>query len=344
MKALVLTQPNCFALQDWPLPTVGPGDVLVRVAACGICGSDVHGMDGSTGRRQPPIVMGHEAAGTIAQLGDNVQAWAVGDRVTFDSTIFCGQCWFCRRGEVNLCGNRRVLGVSCDDYRQHGAFAEYVAVPQHILVRLPDAVSFRHAAMVEPLAIAYHAAHRAEITPDDTAVVMGAGVIGLLAVEMLRAEGCGRIIAVDLDQGRLDLAGRSGADEAIRADLADVPAHVLQKTGGRGADLVLEAVGIAPDGAGGPRQRPQGRPNNAGGQSRAQRRVAPPGDRDQGTDAARFLRSCGRVSGVPGDARSRAWSKSSRSSAPTASLAEGASWFQRLQRREPGLLKVILEP
>ena len=185
MNALVLTHANCFALQDWPVPAIGPEDVLIRVAACGICGSDVHGMDGSTGRRQPPIVMGHEAAGAIVQVGGNVRTWAVGDRVTFDSTIFCGRCWFCRRGEVNLCDHRRVLGVSCAEYRQHGAFAEYVAVPQHILVRLPDAVSFRHAATIEPLAIAYHAAHRARTTPDDTAVVMGVGVIGLLAVQML---------------------------------------------------------------------------------------------------------------------------------------------------------------
>ncbi len=100
---------------DLPQPEIGPGDVLVRVGACGICGSDVHGLDGSTGRRIPPLVMGHEAAGMIAEAGRNVKDWKVGDRVTFDSTVSCGHCHFCRRGEINLCDNLQVLGVSCGD-------------------------------------------------------------------------------------------------------------------------------------------------------------------------------------------------------------------------------------
>ena len=133
MKALVLKEYRRFAIEDFPVPDVSPDEVLVRVRACGICGSDVHGMDGSSGRRIPPIVMGHEAAGEIAKIGSGVTGWKSGDRVTFDSTIYCGECWFCRRGRVNLCENRRVLGVSCAEYRRHGAFAEFVAVPQRIL-------------------------------------------------------------------------------------------------------------------------------------------------------------------------------------------------------------------
>ena len=148
MKALVLTEYKKFEVQDVPSPTFGAEEVLIEVKACGICGSDVHGMDGSTGRRRPPIIMGHEAAGVIAQVGAAVSGWKVGDRVTFDSTIYCGRCWFCRRGQINLCDNRRVLGVACDDYRRHGAFAEYVTVPQRILYRLPEALSFDHACMV----------------------------------------------------------------------------------------------------------------------------------------------------------------------------------------------------
>src|ERR1035437_9404128 len=138
MKALVLKEYKRFACEEVPAPEAGPADVIVAVKACGICGSDVHGMDGSTGRRRPPIIMGHEAAGIISSVGSGVTDWAAGDRVTFDSTIYCGHCEFCRRGLINLCDNRRVLGVSCEDYRQNGAFAEYVAVPQHILYRLPD--------------------------------------------------------------------------------------------------------------------------------------------------------------------------------------------------------------
>src|SRR3954464_6471067 len=121
MKAMLLTDKKKLQLTDMDVPTPGADDLLVRVKACGICGSDVHGMDGSTGRRIPPIVMGHEAAGIIARVGPGVSAWKEGDRVTFDSTVYCGECWHCRRGEVNLCDNRRVLGVSCGDYRQDGA-------------------------------------------------------------------------------------------------------------------------------------------------------------------------------------------------------------------------------
>jgi len=110
MKALVLEEYMKLALRDVPEPTAGPGTVLVRVKACGICGSDVHGLDGSTGRRIPPLIMGHEAAGMVAAVGEGVTGWAPGDRVTFDSTIFCGECWFCLRGLINLCDRRRVLG------------------------------------------------------------------------------------------------------------------------------------------------------------------------------------------------------------------------------------------
>ena len=179
MKALVLVEYNRFELQDVPAPEIGPEQVLVEVKACGICGSDVHGMDGSTGRRRPPLIMGHEAAGVVAAIGGDVSGWSEGDRVTFDSTIYCGKCWFCRCGRINLCDNRRVLGVSCEEYRQDGAFAQYVAVPQHILYRLPDEVSFARASMVEPLSVAFHAVHRTCISLSDTAVVVGAGMIGL---------------------------------------------------------------------------------------------------------------------------------------------------------------------
>src|SRR5437773_10520789 len=124
MKALVLKEYNRLAFEDVPTPEASVEEVLVAVKACGICGSDVHGMDGSTGRRRPPIIMGHEAAGVISRVGTSVTGWAVGDRVTFDLTIYCGQCEFCRRGEVNLCEHRRVLGGSWEGYREHGAFGE----------------------------------------------------------------------------------------------------------------------------------------------------------------------------------------------------------------------------
>src|SRR5271154_4387763 len=113
MKALLLVDKKRFEMTDMPVPAIGPDDLLVKVAACGICGSDVHGYDGSTGRRIPPIVMGHEAAGVVAEIGAEVRDFSRGDRITFDSTIYCGQCDFCRSGRVNLCDHRKVLGVSC---------------------------------------------------------------------------------------------------------------------------------------------------------------------------------------------------------------------------------------
>src|SRR5204863_8171593 len=135
------------------------GEVVVSFEACGSCGSDVHGMDGSTGRRRPPLIMGHEASGIIDQVGPGVLDWAAGDPVTFDSTIYCGKCDFCRAGQINLCEHRRVLGVSCEDYHQDGAFAEFVKVPQRILYRLPKGLAFEYAALVEPYSIALHAVH-----------------------------------------------------------------------------------------------------------------------------------------------------------------------------------------
>src|SRR5882762_7593397 len=140
MKGLLLKQYMDLEVTDLPQPEIGPGDVLVRVRACGICGSDIHGYDGSTGRRIPPLVMGHEAAGEIAQVGAAVRNFRAGDRVTFDSTVSCGRCDYCARGRINLCDNRMVLGVSCGEYRRHGAFAEYVAVPARILYPLPPSL------------------------------------------------------------------------------------------------------------------------------------------------------------------------------------------------------------
>jgi len=244
MKALVLEEYGKLVYGDVPSPVVGSGEVLVEVKACGICGSDVHGMDGSSGRRIPPLIMGHEAAGVIAEVGQGVEGWAKGERVTFDSTVYCGDCHFCRAGKINLCDRRRVLGVACEEFRQEGAFAEYVAVPARILYRIPEGVSFEHAAMVEPISVAVHAVNRTPVRLNDTAVVIGAGVIGLLVVQALRAAGCGRIIAVDLSPTRLELAGELGADEVLRSDEVDVVEAVRERTGGRGADIAVEAVGI----------------------------------------------------------------------------------------------------
>jgi L-iditol 2-dehydrogenase len=184
-----------FEVQDMPEPAPGPRDVIVRVKACGICGSDVHGMDGSTGRRRPPIVMGHEAAGVVEQVGAEVQGYKVGDRVTFDSTIYNPRA-SSRSGLINLCDDRRVLGVSCEDYRQHGAFAELVSVPHHILYALPPGMTYEQAALVEPVSIAVHARNLTRWIRATPPCVTAAGLIGDDMCRCAMHTACKQIIAV----------------------------------------------------------------------------------------------------------------------------------------------------
>src|SRR5258708_32300602 len=176
MKALLLSEYKHLEVTDMSVPVPGPQDVLVQVAAGGICGSDVHGYDGSSGRRIPPVVMGHEAAGTVAAVGSEVTGFAVGDRVTFDSTVYCGACEFCRKGEVNLCNNRQVVGVSCGEFKRAGAFAEYVAVPARIAYQLPEALGVAEAAMLEAGAVAIQRAAVIELAGVEAVLVTGAGI------------------------------------------------------------------------------------------------------------------------------------------------------------------------
>ena len=180
MKALLLSEYSKLDVVDLPRPVAGPDEVVVQVAACGICGSDVHGYDGSSGRRIPPLVMGHEAAGVVAEVGADVTRFAVGDRVTFDSTVYCGACDYCLAGQINLCDNRQVVGVSTPDFRRAGAFAEFVTVPERIVYRLPDELSFAEAAMLEAVAVAIHAVVASDLKGGETALVIGAGKNGLL--------------------------------------------------------------------------------------------------------------------------------------------------------------------
>jgi len=343
MKALVLTQYNHLEIQEVPEPEVGAGEVLVAVRACGICGSDVHGMDGSTGRRRPPIIMGHEAAGVIVRAGAEVEGWAAGDRVTFDSTVYCGRCPPCRAGRINLCDNRRVLGVSCEEYRRHGAFAELVSVPQHILYRLPDALSFRRAAMVEALSVAVHAVGRTRVRLDDTALVVGTGMIGLLVVQALRAAGCGRIFAADLVPERLELARKLGADEVLHSRALDVSEEILKRTGGRGVDIAMEAVGLSST------VQTAVASLRKGGQLVLIGNVAPKIELPLQAVVTReltLLGSCASCGEYPAclDLIARGTIDVDSLVSAAAPLDQGPHWFARLYEAKEPLLKVILEP
>jgi L-iditol 2-dehydrogenase len=343
MKSLLLSEYNHLEIADLPLPAVGPDEVLVRVEACGICGSDVHGFDGSSGRRIPPIVMGHEAAGTVAGLGADVKGLSVGDRVTFDSTVYCGKCGFCARGEFNLCDNRQVIGVSCGDYRRAGAFAEYVVVPSLIVYKLPETISFTEAAMLEAVSVALHAVRVAEVEGGETALVIGAGMIGLLTLQAARVAGCSKIFIADIDDTRLNLARQVGADEVLHATSAELVARIMELTNGRGVDLAFEAVGrnetvaaaIDCTRKGGtvtlvgnimpevtlPLQKVVTR------QIRLQGSCASSGEYPQAIE----LISTGKIQVKP-------------LITAVASLEEGPRWFDRLHSREPNLMKVILTP
>lgn len=343
MKTLLMTEYKKLTVTEQEPPKAGPGEVLIRVEACGICGSDVHGYDGSTGRRIPPIVMGHEAAGVVAGVGEGATKFAVGERVTFDSTVYCGACAYCKRGEVNLCDRREVVGVSTPDFRRAGAFAEFITVPERIVYRLPDAMAFPEAAMLEAVSVALHGVAVSGDVQGKTALVIGAGMIGLLTMQAARAAGCSRVLISDIDETRLKLARKLGADAALLLAGDALVAEVQRQTGGAGVDLVLEAVGrnetvaAAIDAVrkGGtvtlignitpqvtlPLQKVVSR------QIRLQGSAASSGEYPQAIE----LVSSGRIQVKP-------------LISAVAPLEDGPRWFERLYGHEPNLMKVVLAP
>jgi L-iditol 2-dehydrogenase len=343
MKALLLTKPSHLEIADVPAPAPAPDEVLVRVAACGICGSDVHGYDGSSGRRIPPLVMGHEAAGVVAETGGAITRVHKGQRVTFDSTLYCGACDFCGRGEVNLCDRRQVLGVSCTEFRRAGAFAEYIAVPERIVYALPDKLSFEEAAMLEAVSVALHAVSLAPQTKGGTAIVVGAGMIGLLTLQALRATGCERVLVADVDESRLNLASDLGATETANSNEPDVAARILRFSGNAGADLAMEAVGIQPT------VTLAIQSVRKGGTVVLVGNVTPEVTIPLQAVVTRQLRlqgSCASAGEYPraielvtnGDIRVKPLITA------VAPLEDGPRWFERLHAREPNLMKIVLTP
>jgi L-iditol 2-dehydrogenase len=326
-----------------PMPRPGPEEVLIRVEACGICGSDVHGFDGSTGRRIPPIIMGHEAAGTITAVGPGVSGFQEGSRVTFDSTIYCGKCEYCLRGEMNLCENRQILGVSTPDFKRAGAFADYVVVPERVLYKLPEAVAFSEAAMVEPLAVAVHAVGVTGMAPGATAMVVGAGMIGLLVMQVLRDAGCSSVIVTDIDDTRLKLAQELGATVVLNAKTVDVAAEVLKHTHSVGVDVALEAVGSTPT------IKTAIDSVRKGGTVTLIGNVSPTAEIPLQAVVGRQLRLQGSAASSGEypqciDMLARGAIQVKPLITAVAPLEEGARWFERLHSREPNLMKIVLAP
>jgi len=251
MKALRWHARHDVRLDTVAEPTAGPGEVLIAVGACGICGSDLHEyLDGPlyipkgphplTGVG-PPVTLGHEFAGRVVEVGPGAAGVRAGDRVTVNPCLLCGTCAWCRRGQANHCARLGTLGLSRD-----GAFAPLVAAPASGCHALPPGLTNDEGAFVEPLAVTVHAVHRARLQPGARAVVIGAGPIGLLLLQVLRARGAGWVAVVEPRAERRRLARELGADHAIDPGAADPARAVADLTGEDRADLTFECVGSAP--------------------------------------------------------------------------------------------------
>lgn len=242
MKTAVMTDIQKIVFEDRPAPIPGPGDVLVKVEMVGICGSDLHYFE--SGRIgdfvvEPPFVLGHEVAGTVVEVGSEVSTIAVGDRVAMEPNITCGTCEACRSGKYNLCPDVEFFATPPID----GTFQEYVIHPANLCFDLPDSVTTMEGALIEPLAVGFHAASQGGATMGQTAVVFGSGCIGLVSMMALNAIGLRQVFVVDVMATRLDKARELGATAVINGLEQDTVAEVMRATNGRGVDLVIDTSG-----------------------------------------------------------------------------------------------------
>lgn len=241
MKAIRLVSVNQpLQSQEIPVPTIGAGDVLVRVRAAGICHSDVHYRAGKSPVHPLPLTLGHEVAGVVEQVGERVTAVEVGDRVCLHYLLSCGDCFYCSMGSEQFCARGSMLGHYSD-----GGYAEYIAVPERNAVRLPDEISFEQGAiMMCSSATSFHALRKSRLKPGETAAVFGVGGLGMSAVQLAYAFGALDVYAVDINAGKLRLAAKYGA-LPVHAGLADPVAEIRRLTGGKGVDVALEVIGLA---------------------------------------------------------------------------------------------------
>ena len=243
MRAVQFYEPGVLKLEQVELPMIGPDEILVKTAVTLTCGTDLKMYKRGHPLAKPPLIIGHEFAGVVAQVGDNVQKFREGMRVVAANSAPCNTCFFCKRGRQNLCEHldENVIGFSWP-----GAYAEYVRVPPHIVkqntLEIPSHISFKEAALVEPLACVVHGKEAAEMGIGDTVVVIGAGPIGLLHLQLAK-KSAGTVIVSDLSKRRLEAAQDIGADHVIEAGQEDQVKRVKELTGRRGADIVIEAAG-----------------------------------------------------------------------------------------------------
>lgn len=246
MRAVVLEGPNNFrAVSDYPKPVIGDGEMLMKMERAAICGTDIRILEGkkTKGVRYPSVI-GHEMSGTITEIGDGVENYAVGDKVAVANVIPCGCCDMCRRGMENVCMNRKAIGYEFD-----GGFAEYVRLPKIAIqsgniVKLPEHVSFAEGAIIEPLSCCLRGQRNVNLKFNDNVLIVGAGPIGLMHVLLAKAAGARRVIVSELNEYRRQKALECGADMAVDSSKEDLEKIVAEETGGIGMDVIIMAIGI----------------------------------------------------------------------------------------------------
>ena len=240
MKASYFLGDKKFEVRDLPLPEIGEQDVLVRVAACGVCGTDVHIYHGSKGSTdvKPPVVLGHELAGEVEKIGSQVTTVKPGDHVTIDPNIYCGKCHFCQIGKKQMCQNLYAIGVNRD-----GGFAQYCVAPETQCYQLDKEVPLKYGAMTEPLACCVHGIDRAGIRQGDTVCVIGGGAIGLLMIQLAKLSGASKVILSEPVAMRREIGKKVGAWACVDPIHEDIKERLMELLGTEGVDVVIECVG-----------------------------------------------------------------------------------------------------
>lgn len=236
MKVALFEKPGSLNIRSKPLRSLLPSEVLVKVEACGVCGTDVHIVEG-TSRSTPPVVLGHEFAGVVEEVGADVKGIVAGQHVAVDPNISCGTCYYCRRGLVHLCANLRALGVDLD-----GGMGEYCLVPGLQAYVLPKGVSGEASAFIEPVSCAIHGIDRANISTGDTVVIVGGGTIGLIMLQLARLAGASKVVVIEPLEKKRQIATELDADVVLDPTATDTTSAIMDITG-VGADVVIECVG-----------------------------------------------------------------------------------------------------